>query len=61
MSDAINWLKGKKTYFVLSAAAVSWLLSSFGIVPPDAATSAHSVPGMAGGASLAAKINRLNS
>ena len=61
MTSAIAWLKGKKTYFVLSAAAVIWLLSNFGIIPADAANSAYSVLGMAGGASLAAKINRLNS
>jgi len=60
MTAAIEWLKGKKTYFVLSAAAVVWLLAGFGIVSADAAASAYAILGMVGGASMAAKIHRLN-
>jgi len=55
----MDWLRGKKTYFVLGAAAIIWFLESTGIIPAGSLTTA--LPGLtiAGGATVADKLNRM--
>jgi hypothetical protein len=56
----MNWLKGKKTYFVLGIGAIAWLLETIGIVPAGSLSQITPVLMMAGGSTVAAKINRLS-
>ena len=59
MAAAIEWLKGKKTYFVLAAAGIVWTLSAIGVIAPETATSAYTVLALVGGGTAVAKIHRL--
>ena len=54
-----EWLKGRKTYFVLAAAAILWFLESVGLMPPGTLDSAAPMLGLAGGATVTDKLNRL--
>jgi hypothetical protein len=55
----MDWLKGKKTYFVLGTSAIIWLLEVLGIIPAGVLSNVAPILGMAGGATVTAKINRL--
>ncbi len=61
MKTAMDWLKGKKTYFVLGFAAVVWFLESAMIIPIGSLDTV--MPGLviAGGTTVAAKMQRLAS
>ena len=57
--DTLVQLQGYKTYIVLVLAALIWLAEVFGFLPPDLAISAYQILVVLGGATVAAKINRL--
>lgn len=59
MSKVIEWLKGKKTFFILGAAGIVWYLSTIGIITPEMAGTAYTGLTILGGATMADKINRL--
>lgn len=59
MSKVIEWLKGKKTFFVLGAAGIVWYLTTIGIVTSEIANTAYTGLTILGGVTMADKINRL--
>ncbi len=61
MVDVINWLKGKKTFFVIGLAAVVWAAAGMGFVTPELADQLYGGLALAGGATVTAKVQRLMS
>ena len=59
MENILEMLKGKKTYIVIVLGALTWVGVQFGWITPDAATSIYEGLILLGGATVAAKINRL--
>jgi hypothetical protein len=55
----LDWLTGKKTYFVLGTAAIVWLLESLGIIPQGSLDNVIPPLTLAGGATVADKLNRM--
>ncbi len=55
----MDWLKGKKTYFVLGAAAAIWFGETSALLPAGSLDAALPLLVMAGGATVADKLNRL--
>ena len=53
-------LKGKKTYLVLAIAAAIWFGESAGFLPVGTMDSSKDLLGLAGGATVTAKINRIS-
>jgi hypothetical protein len=58
MEDFAKMLQGKKTYLVLGVSAIIWLLESIGILPVGSMNSMIEPLGIAGGATMVAKMNR---
>jgi hypothetical protein len=54
-----NWLKGKKTYFVLVLGGIIWFLEVAGFIPNGALENSVPVLVMLGGAAVTDKLNRL--
>ena len=59
MKKAIEWLKGKKTYFVLGAAAGIWYMEAIGLLPAGSLQNSIPILAIAGGATITAKLNRM--
>jgi len=55
----MDFLKGKKTYFVAAGAAVVVFAQSIGLLPSEIADTLLALLGAGGAATLGAKINRL--
>ncbi len=55
----MEWLKGKKTYIVLIVAAAIWCAEATGLAPAGTLEFSAPMLAMTGGATVAAKINRL--
>ncbi len=55
----MKWLKGKKTYFVLGLAAGIWFGEASAILPAGSLDAALPILIMAGGATVADKLNRM--
>ncbi len=55
----MDWLKGKKTYFVLGAAALLWFGEASTLLPAGSLDAALPILVMAGGAAVADKLNRM--
>ncbi len=55
----MEWLKGKKTFFVLGAAAFIWFLEAADFLPEGSLEGAIPVLVIAGGATVTDKLNRM--
>ena len=58
MNEIINWLQGKKTYFVAAALGIVVALQAAGIIFQPTADALFGLLGATGVATVAAKFNR---